>query len=278
MINIITIQLIMIKILERTLMSQNSLASIYKIKSPKGTFLLKECAQKHMLTTEAMMLKYLKKNHLNVPEIIKLEKHKLYTEFHENNGQINRKIEEEIAINLSSLHNISSDFYGFEKDTIIGPYQQFNKRYTSWIDFFTEQRILNFAILAFEEGIMPLEYLRRIEKFIVGVRKFLYEPEKSSLLHGDIWKGNIIVSNGKVYYIDPSIYFGHNEIELAFILMFNTLGDHFFNKYNEIKPIQEGFFEERAPIYNLYPYLVHVRSFGDSYLSGTDKLLKRFGY
>lgn len=272
------IQLIMIKILERTLMSQNSLASIYKIKSPKGIFLLKECNQKHMLITEAMMLKYLKKNHLNVPEIIKLEKYKLYTEFHENNGQINKRVEEEIAINLSSVHNISNDYYGFEKDTIIGPYQQFNKRYTSWIDFFTEQRILNFAILAFEEGTMPLEYLRRIEKFIVGVRKFLYEPEKPSLLHGDIWKGNIIVSNGKVYYINPAIYFGHNEIELAFILMFNTLGDHFFNAYNEIKPIEDGFFEERASIYNLYPYLVHVRSFGDSYLSSTDKLLKSFGY
>jgi len=268
----------MIKILERTLLSQNSMASIYKIKSPKGTFLLKESAQKNLLATEAYMLKYLKERQFNVPDIIKLEKHKLYTKFYENNGQINRKIEEEIAIDLSTLHNISNDFYGFKKETTIGPYQQYNKPYDSWIDFFIEQRILNFAILAFEEGIMPLAYLRRIEKFMVGIRKYLYEPEKPSLLHGDIWKGNIVISNAKVYYIDPAIYYGHNEIELAFILMFDTLGEHFFNKYHEINPIKDGFFEERVPIYNLYPYLVHVRSFGDSYLSGVDKILKNFGY
>jgi len=268
----------MIKIIERTQLSQNSRASIYKIKSPKGTFLLKESSEKHLLSTEAYMLKYLKKCNLSVPDIIKLEKHRLYTKYYENNGQINKNIEENIAISLSSLHSITNEFYGFEKETTIGPYQQYNKPNISWLDFFTEQRILNFAILAFEEGIMPLEYLRRIERFIVGIRKYLFEPEKPSLLHGDIWKGNIIVSNNKVYFIDPAIYFGHNEMELAFILMFNTFGQDFFNKYHEINPIEEGFFSERHHIYNLYPYLVHVRSFGDSYLSGVDKILKKFRY
>jgi fructosamine-3-kinase len=77
--------------------------------------------------------------------------------------------------------------------------------------------------------------------------------------------------------IDPAIYYGHPEIELAFITLFNTFGDSFFTHYQEVRPIADDFFEERRDLYNLYPLLVHVAIFGGSYVQSVERTLRRFG-
>lgn len=96
---------------------------------------------------------------------------------------------------------------------------------------------------------------------------------------GDIWSRNVLARNGRVVgLIDPAIYYGHPEAELAFITLFNTFGDAFFQRYHALRPIAAGFFEERRDLYNLYPLLVHVRSFGGGYVHSVDQILRRFGF
>ena len=75
--------------------------------------------------------------------------------------------------------------------------------------------------------------------------------------------------------IDPAIYFGDREMELAFILMFNTFGDTFFHSYNEVHPLSDDFYETKVPLYQIYPYLVHVALYGSTYISGLEEQLKR---
>ena len=107
----------------------------------------------------------------------------------------------------------------------------------------------------------------------------LCEPAHPSLLHGDLWSGNIIVGNDCISgFIDPAIYCGHPETELAFTTMFSTFSDPFFEAYEALSPLEPGFFAERCKIYNLYPTLVHVRLFGASYLPPIDRVLQELGY
>ena len=89
---------------------------------------------------------------------------------------------------------------------------------------------------------------------------------------------NILVKSGRIAAVlDPAIYFGHPEIELAFATLFGTLGEPFFARYRELAPLDPGFFELRRDLYNLYPLLVHVTLFGRSYLGPIERFLDRVG-
>ena len=78
-------------------------------------------------------------------------------------------------------------------------------------------------------------------------------------------------------FIDPAIYWGHPEIELAFATMFETFGGAFFDAYEALLPLEPGFHEIRSALYKLYPTLVHVRLFGAAYLPPIEQTLRRVG-
>ena len=81
--------------------------------------------------------------------------------------------------------------------------------------------------------------------------------------------------DGKVCLIDPAVYYGHREIELAFTQMFGGFDRRFYQAYHEAWPLDPGY-EERVEIYNMYPSMVHVNLFGTSYLSGVERVLRRY--
>ena len=117
----------------------------------------------------------------------------------------------------------------------------------------------------------------RIQQLADKLDQLLLEPEHPSLIHGDMWTTNILVQNGRVTgFVDPALYYAHPEVELAFSTLFGTFGRPFFDRYNELRPLQPGFFEGRRDLYNLYPLLVHVRLF-TGYVGSVDRILHRFG-
>ncbi len=129
-----------------------------------------------------------------------------------------------------------------------------------------------------EAGRMPGRMLARLEPLAARLGDWVGEPTAPSLLHGDAWGGNILCRDGQVAaFIDPAIYFGDPEIELAFGNLFDTFGAPFFRRYEALRPLASGFHEERRDLYNLYPLLVHVQLFGDGYVSSVDATLRRFG-
>ena len=216
---------------------------------------------------EANMLLYLSK-YLNTPKIYEYNQNYLIMQYIEPNSTIN---ESKVARILANLHKQTANYFGFEYDTTIGPYKQINTKTNDWIEFFTKYRIFYMA-----ENILDKAIFKKLEKLALNLDKYIPKNPTSSLLHGDIWAGNVIGSNDKIYFIDPAIYFGDREVELSFIMMFNTFSKDFFSAYNEIYPIDSNFFEYRYKIYQIYPYLVHIKSYGISYLNGLKNILDYF--
>ena len=232
------------------------------------------------LSIEGNMLDYLNRHtKLPVPRVIHNSDQLLIMTFIEGNDPIDYHAAQDAAKLLADLHRINAPQFGFDYPTLIGGLHQPNAKNDSWIDFFAQERLLYMAKDALNASRISSKLMSRIEAFVGDLHRFIAEPVKPSLLHGDIWGGNVIVQDGKISgFIDPAIYFGHPEIELAFITLFSTFGSEFFNAYDEDYGVEPGFFTERRDIYNLYPLLVHSRLFGGHYPFQVESTLKRFGY
>lgn len=262
-------------------LSGGMISEVYRVDLTNGDSVVVKVAggNNATLDIEGQMLNYLNQHSdLPVPTVIHSEKTLLIMTYIENNGGISNSVQEDAAHYLVALHNISSEKFGLDFDTLIGSLHQPNPKYDSWIDFFREQRLLYMAKVALDSKQLPYNLYSRIERFAENLDNLLIEPEKASLIHGDMWGGNVLSIENKIAaFVDPAIYYAHPEIELAFSTLFNTFGQTFFDIYQELRPIQTGFFEVRRDIYNLYPLLVHVRLFGGGYASQIDSTLRRFG-
>lgn len=263
-------------------LSGGCVAEVYKVRfADKSTAVAKvDHSHPTRLITEGAMLNYLAKHsRLPVPAVMHCSQDVLLIEFLEGDSHFPDSSQQHAAELLADLHSINSDNFGFESDTLIGGLHQPNRKTRSWLEFFRDQRLLHMAGEAVNAGRMPATMLTRMEKFCEKLSIWLEEPKQPSLLHGDVWTTNVLAKGERITgFIDPAIYYGHPEIELAFTTLFGTFGTAFFQRYNEIRPVQSGFMEERKDIYNLYPLLVHVRLFGGSYLQSVDKTLNRLGY
>ncbi len=232
------------------------------------------------LDIEGRMLRYLKENSdLPVPDVLCDDPDLLIMTFIENDGRLDASAQTHAGQLLAALHDVSADRFGFGDATLIGGLPQPNPWTESWVAFFRDHRLLYMGRDAMDAGRLPGRVFARLEAFAHDVGRWIGEPGAPSLLHGDMWTGNVLCLNGRIAgYIDPAVYYGDAEIELAFSTLFGTYGASFFESYQSIRPLQPGFFEERRDIYNLYPLLVHVRLFGGSYVSSVESALGKFGY
>ena len=201
----------------------------------------------------------------------------LLMDYVESAGRLDRSAEVHAAELLAALHGIAGPAFGYERDTLIGPFVQPNPWSETWVPFFRDQRLLAMGRRARDSGKLPAQSFRDLETLCGKLERYIDEPAAPALLHGDLWDGNILVRDGRIAaFLDPAIYYGHPEIELAFTTLFGTFGEAFFARYGERRPIAPGFLEARRDLYNLYPLLVHTILFGGSYGASVDRILKRF--
>jgi fructosamine-3-kinase len=216
---------------------------------------------------------------LPVPHVHYAAPDLLVMDFIDNDGgPITGDVERHAAELLAALHATPRDVIGYARDTLIGPLPQPNPPSPLWIPFFRDHRLMHMAGAARAEGSLPLSLFGRIERLAGRLDDYLVEPPFPSLLHGDLWTGNVLVKGTRVSgFVDPAIYCGHPEVELAFTTMFGTFGAAFFDAYGDRLPLAPGFHEVRKDLYNLYPTLVHVRLFGSSYHAAIDRTLSALG-
>ncbi len=230
------------------------------------------------LVIEGQMLDYLANNTLlPVPKPVAYENTFLLMPKLAGGSGFNHAAEIHAADLLAELHGIRHKSYGFDFDTVIGGLPQPNSYSPSWINFFAEQRLLSMAKEAYDAGNLPRKLLPSLEKLAGRLSHWLDEPNHPSLIHGDIWSGNVLAENGRITgLIDPAIYYADFEIELSFITLFSTFGQTFFRRYEEHRPLSPAFQEIKKPLYNLYPLLVHARLFGGSYVNSVAHTLSQF--
>jgi fructosamine-3-kinase len=262
-------------------LSGGCIGEVYRARLADGTSVVAkvDVGAEPKLGVEGYMLRYLaEKSELPVPAVLHSEPGFLLMSYLPGRNFFSPAAQADAAERLAALHNISSERYGLERDTLIGGLHQPNSWSDSWIDFFRERRLLYMGRQAMESGRLPAAVFSRIESLCGRLDRWLVEPERPSLIHGDAWTGNILAAGDRITgFVDPAIYYADAEIELAFTTLFGTFGEPFFERYGSLRPIAAGFFEERRHLYNLYPLLVHVRLFGGSYVSSVERTLRGVG-
>jgi fructosamine-3-kinase len=176
---------------------------------------------------------------------------------------------------LAHLHRNSHTEFGLEFDNYIGSLPQKNRKTDNWTDFFVEMRLNPQIERARQAGLIETGILHKFDQLKMKLPD-LFPVENPAFVHGDLWSGNLMVDeSGRPALIDPAIYYGHREIELAFTQLFGGFDRSFLTAYEENFPLEPGF-QDRVDVYNLYPLLVHLNLFGTSYLSGIKRILNRF--
>lgn len=183
---------------------------------------------------------------------------------------------ERLGQGLACLHRTVEDQYGLSQDNYIGSLQQRNTWMASWPEFFGQRRLLPQLQMGLRSGALPSSLLRQAEKLIAKLTGLLPECPESSLLHGDLWSGNVMTgASGEPVVIDPAVYFGHREVELAFTHLFGGFPQTFYAAYDSVWATEAGF-TERRDLYNLYPLLVHANLFGGHYVTRVTSVIRRF--
>jgi protein-ribulosamine 3-kinase len=253
-----------------------------KLNTSHGDFFLKWNDAKMfpgMFSAESQGLRLLRETKsLYVPDVILVEEAKglqfLLMSFTKE-GKRMSNFWELLGRGLADLHQRSDENFGLSHDNYIGSLAQRNKQMKSWIEFFESERIRPQMKLAEKNQLLSASLTKELDQLLRKLPNLLVE-EKPSLLHGDLWNGNLMVAaNGLPFLIDPAVYYGHREVDLAMTKLFGGFDERFYQSYREAFPLQSGY-EERMEICNVYPLLVHVNLFGASYLSQLRQTVLRY--
>ena len=265
-----------------TFMGGGSVNQGGRIKTSIGDFFLKwNDAQKYpgMFAVEARGLNQLRKSEtIKTPKVIGTEvcdNHQfILLEFVEG-----RPASKNFWLNLGKalahLHTKASPAYGLDHDNYIGSLHQSNTEFSSWIDFYITMRLRPQMLLAINSNKFDKDIVQKFEKLFSKLSDLLPD-DWPALLHGDLWSGNLLTDEkGEPCLIDPAIYFGHREVEIAFTKLFGGFDHSFYEAYQYELPLANNF-QERVELYQLYPLLVHVNLFGGGYISQVKRILNKF--
>ena len=177
------------------------------------------------------------------------------------------------AKNLSELHSTTNDIFGLDHDNYIGSLKQSNTYYYDGVEFFINTRLV--PQLEKLNSLNNSSFFKKFDVLFNLLNEIIpvYQP---SLLHGDLWSGNFLIDhNGHACIIDPAVYYGNREADIAMTKLFGGFSEEFYSNYNDYLPMLNGW-QERIPIWNLYPLLVHANLFGSSYLNQINSILNKY--
>jgi fructosamine-3-kinase len=221
-----------------------------------------------MTAVEAMMLRKLAETGVPVPPIEGEYDGVLLLGFVENDGVFSPRAWADLGETLRRLHLCRGEEYGWPVDFAAGPVLISNRPSRDWGQFWAEERLIAPAAL------LDRPWRERIAAAAEIAREMLPATPEPALLHGDMWRGNVLVADGRVAaLVDPICYFGHAEADLAMLSLFDAPPDEFWEAYGWPEPDAET----RRPVYELFHAIVHMRLYGPTYEPMLDRLLSQIG-
>ncbi len=244
-----------------------------KINTNKGDFFVKwnTNSKANMFQTEYNGLKVLKDtNTIRIPNVLCFDDDFLILEFIPPSNP-NNAFWEVFGQKLALMHKQTHSKFGLVFDNYIGSLYQDNTQNKNWTEFFIQNRLQAQLSIGNFSGTLLSDFDKLFQKL-----PNLFPNEKPALLHGDLWSGNFLAKNGDTpMLIDPAIYYGNREMDIAMSKLFGGFNSDFYFAYNESLPLENGW-EERIQICNLYPLLVHVNLFGGAYINQVKNILSYY--
>jgi fructosamine-3-kinase len=181
--------------------------------------------------------------------------------------------DERLGRGLAALHRHGAPAFGLDHDNYIGRLPQKNTLAVTWAEFYRVRRLGPQLKAAADAGLAPARLRRDFERLFGQLESLCGPVEPPARLHGDLWGGNMITDDlGEPCLIDPAVYGGHREIDLAMMKLFGGFGARVFAAYAEAFPLADGA-RARVALYQLYPLMVHLNLFGASYLPQVEAAL-----
>ena len=244
-----------------------------KINTNKGDFFVKwnTNSKANMFQSEYNGLKVLKDtNTIRIPNVLCFDDDFLILEFIPPSNP-NNAFWEVFGQKLALMHKQTHSKFGLDFDNYIGSLYQDNTQNKNWTEFFIQNRLQAQLSIGNFSGTLLSDFDKLFQKL-----PNLFPNEKPALLHGDLWSGNFLAKNGDTpMLIDPAIYYGNREMDIAMSKLFGGFNSDFYFAYNESRPLENGW-EERIQICNLYPLLVHVNLFGGAYINQMKNILSYY--
>ncbi len=269
-------------ILSSTPLGGGSINETFRIETTSGTVFIKYNLAKRypgMFTAEAKGLRILEEaDCIQVPKVLHSD------EIGEYSFLLLGYIESQVPASdfwqrfgqkLALLHHHSSTSFGLDHDNYIGSIMQINRNHKSWTEFLISERLEPMLSMAMDIGKLNGHDVRKFEILYKKLPEIL-PVEPPSLIHGDLWSGNFMDGDdGNAWMIDPAVYYGHREMDIAMSKLFGGFTKAFYDAYNDSWPLEPGW-QGRIPLNQLYPLLVHVNLFGESYSQQVRQILKDF--
>jgi fructosamine-3-kinase len=176
---------------------------------------------------------------------------------------------------LAALHFVEDRLFGLGADNYMGSLPQKNQQSDKWKKFFISQRLEPQIILAVENGLLSAKEAAQFEKVYVKL-KDIFPFSVPRLLHGDLWSGNFVCDEqNRPVLIDPAVYYGHPAIDLGMTTLFGGFDTAFYDSYRHYLPFPPNY-HEQWEVCNLYPLLIHLNLFGESYKSAIINTIRRY--
>ncbi|HEU0035354.1 MAG TPA: fructosamine kinase family protein [Kofleriaceae bacterium] len=222
-----------------------------------------------LFRAEAHGLDWLRGGALRVPAVIAAGDAFLALEWLDTSPRA-RGFDEALGRGLAELHQRGTDAFGLDADNYLATLVQHNARSADWPALYIDQRVRPVCREAHARGRMP-DVGAQLDALLARRDRF-GPPEPPARLHGDLWWGNVIAVGGAPVIIDPAVYGGHREVDLAMLALFGGVSATLLAAYEERVPLAPGW-RDRVPLYQLYPLAVHARLFGGGYGSQVARIV-----
>jgi fructosamine-3-kinase len=183
-----------------------------------------------------------------------------------------RQFGREFAHGLADLHRLTgATQFGLDHDNFLGSQPQPNGWSEDWAAFYRDKRLIPQIERAKRYGRMNTSRERRVMQVVDNLDALLSDFEPTPcLIHGDLWSGNFLCDGESAVLIDPAVYYAEREMEIAFIELFGGFPPNFVHDYNDVYQLDAGY-SLRRPLHQLYPLLIHLNHFGETYGQAVDE-------